>query len=201
MQPTMPFMVIFEEAPPATPPAEELSHEALALPAFPIEPSFFQLKSQDHEDFFMFASCLLHGDPLCCVHGRPVNSIKISQRGCLMKRLHTFSLLGASALLLTSVGLALSDDGKEKNDVANLSTAVTMEEAINTATTQFPGKVLEAELENEEGKAIYEVEIVNAAGETREFEIDAQSGKILSSELEDRDGHEKSGTDKDSEKS
>lgn len=116
-----------------------------------------------------------------------------------MKRVHTFSLLGASALLLTSVGLAMSDDGREKVDVANLPMSVTMEEAIKTATTQFPGKVLEAELESEDGKAIYEVEIVNTAGETREFEIDAQSGKVLSSEVEDRDGHEKG--EKDTEKS
>ena len=117
-----------------------------------------------------------------------------------MKRLHTLSLFGVSALLLTSVGLALSHDGK-KDDVTNLSTAVTMEEAIKTAKTQFPGKVLEAELENEDGKAVYEVEIVNAAGEVREFEIDAQSGKILSSELEDHDEHQKGASDKDSEKS
>ncbi len=118
-----------------------------------------------------------------------------------MKRLHTFSLLGASALLLTSVGLAMSDDGKEKVAVASLPTSVTIEEAIKTATTQFPGKVLEAELESEDGKVIYEVEIVNAAGEIREIEIDAQSGKILSSELENQDAHGKSPSHKDSEKS
>jgi len=118
-----------------------------------------------------------------------------------MKRLHTVSLLGASALLLTSVGLAMSHEGKEKVELANLPTSVTMEEAIKTATTQFPGKVLEAELESEDGKAVYEVEIVNVSGETREFEIDAQSGKILSSELEDQDEHEKEASDKDSEKS
>jgi len=117
-----------------------------------------------------------------------------------MKRLHTFALLGASALLLTSVGLAMSNDDKEVA-VANLPTSVTLQEAINTATTQFPGRVLEAELESEDGKAVYEVEIVNASGETREFEIDAQSGKILSSELEDQDEHEKEASDKDSEKS
>jgi uncharacterized protein YpmB len=118
-----------------------------------------------------------------------------------MKRLHTISLLGASALLLTSVGLAMSHDGKDKAAVANLATSVTMEEAIKTATTQFPGKALEAELESEDGKVIYEVEIVNAAGEIREFEIDAQSGKILSSELEDEEGHEKGASHKDTEKS
>ncbi len=118
-----------------------------------------------------------------------------------MKRVHTFSLLGASALLLTSVGLAMSEDGREKVTVASLPTSVTMEEAIKTATTQFPGKVLEAELESEDGKVIYEVEIVNDAGEIREFEIDAQSGKILSSELEDQDAHEKDASHKDSEKS
>jgi len=118
-----------------------------------------------------------------------------------MKRLHTVSLLGASALLLTSVGLAMSHDGKEKLELANLPTAVTMEEAIKTATAQFPGKVLEAELEREDGKAIYEVEIVNASGEVREFEIDAQSGKVLSSELEDQDEHEKEDSGKEVEKS
>jgi uncharacterized membrane protein YkoI len=95
----------------------------------------------------------------------------------------------------------MSHDGKEKAGVASLPTSVTMEEAIKTATAQFPGKVLEAELENEDGKAVYEVEIVNASGETREFEIDAQSGKILSSEQEDQDEHEKGASDKDSQKS
>ncbi len=118
-----------------------------------------------------------------------------------MNRIHTLSLLGASALLLTSVGLAMSHDGKDKAAVANLATSVTMEEAIKTATTQFPGKVLEAELESEDGKVIYEVEIVNATGEIREVEIDAQSGKILSSELEDQDAHEKDTSHKDSKKS
>src|SRR5680860_1818050 len=118
------------------------------------------------------------------------------QGGCIMKRVHTFSLLGASALLLTSVGLAMSEDGREKVTVASLPTSVTMEEAIKTATTQFPGKVLEAELESEDGKVIYEVEIVNATGEIREVEVDAQSGKILSSELEDQDTHEKGGSHK-----
>lgn len=118
-----------------------------------------------------------------------------------MKRFHTVSLLSASALLLTSVGFALSHDGREKADVATLPTSVTMEEAIKTATTQFPGKVLEAELESEDGKAIYEVEIVNTSGETREFEIDAQSGKVLSSELEEEDTHERNDSANDSEKS
>ena len=118
-----------------------------------------------------------------------------------MKRFITAGFLGATALVLTSFGLAMSDDGKEKAAVASLPTSVTMEEAMKTATTQFPGKVIEAELESEDGKAVYEVEIVNASGETREFEIDAQSGKILSSELEDQDEHEKGASEKDSEKS
>lgn len=95
----------------------------------------------------------------------------------------------------------MSDDGKEKFAVANLPTSVTMEEAIKIATTQFPGKVLEAELENEEGKAIYEVEVINGSGETREFEIDAQSGKILSSEQENQEEHQKGAANKDPEKS
>lgn len=104
-----------------------------------------------------------------------------------MQRDITAGVLSVMALVLTSVGLsglAMSHDGKEQEAVANLPTSVTMEEAIKTATTQFPGKVLEAELESEDGKAVYEVEIVNASGETREFEIDAQTGKVLDAEHE-----------------
>jgi hypothetical protein len=118
-----------------------------------------------------------------------------------MKRVHKIGVMGASMLLLTSVGLAIGDDGKERPDMVNLSTSLTMEEAMKNATSRIPGKVLEAELEHEDGKAIYEVEILNASGETHEVKIDAHSGKILSSNVDDQETHETDLSDNEAEKS
>jgi hypothetical protein len=160
-----------------------------------------ELSPGKDEEIFMLTSWPLHTNLVNSLHGQTVDSSMFHEGGSIMKRFITAGFLGATALVLTSFGMAMSHDGKEKAALANLPTSVTMEEAIKIATTQFPGKVLEAELESEDGKAVYEVEIVNTSGETRELEIDAQSGKILSSELEDQDEHEKETSDKDWEKS
>jgi uncharacterized membrane protein YkoI len=66
-----------------------------------------------------------------------------------------------------------------------------MEEAIATAKTKFPGQVLEAELETEHGQAVYEIEIAGTTGTVTEIKIDAQSGELLSSDIEDQDEQEK----------
>lgn len=60
------------------------------------------------------------------------------------------------------------------------------------AKAKFPGKVLEAELENEHGQAVYEIEIASTTGVVTEIKVDAQSGELLDSEVEDQDEREKS---------
>lgn len=94
--------------------------------------------------------------------------------------------LTSMAILGISAGLAIGHDGEDKDreSVQTMSAKVTIEEAIQTAKTKFPGRVVEAELESEDGTLVYEVEIVNASGEEHEIEIDAQTGEILSSENE-----------------
>lgn len=116
-----------------------------------------------------------------------------------MKRFTTVGLLCATALVFAAFGLATGHEGKEGTAVPEA--AISMEQAITAATAQFPGKVLEAELESEDGKAVYEIEIVNTSGEIRELEIDGQTGKVLSSEQEDQDEHQKERSGKGSEKS
>lgn len=108
----------------------------------------------------------------------------------------TAFLTGISALCITA-GLALGHDREDKDleSVQATSAKVSMEQAIQTAKTKFPGRVVEAELEAKDGTLVYEVQVVSASGETREIEIDAQSGEALGSEIEhededDDDAHE-----------
>jgi uncharacterized membrane protein YkoI len=59
-----------------------------------------------------------------------------------------------------------------------------MIEAINIALEQVPGEPVEAELKQQQGMLIYEVEIVNQQGVKYEVEIDVNTGNVLSVELD-----------------
>jgi uncharacterized membrane protein YkoI len=79
------------------------------------------------------------------------------------------------AISLTAfAGLALAD--KEHQSIPK--TAVSMEQAIKAVTDKYPGRVVESELEAEDGKAEYEITVVSNSGESREFTVDAQSGQV-----------------------
>lgn len=95
-----------------------------------------------------------------------------------------------SGVLLTW-GLALISEGTHEQEKGLLTAKLSMEEAIATAKTKFPGQVLEAELETEHGQAVYEIEIAGTTGAVTEIKIDAQSGELLSSDIEDQDEQEK----------
>ena len=104
-----------------------------------------------------------------------------------MKRFfNTTTILTGITVLFISAGLAIGHEGedKDKDSRQAMSAKVTMEEAMQTAKTKFPGRVVESELESEDGALVYEVKIVSASGEAQEIEVDAQSGKILDSESE-----------------
>lgn len=49
----------------------------------------------------------------------------------------------------------------------------------------FPGHLLDAELEREKGRLIYELEYLNDKGEVWEYELDAETGEILEQEREE----------------
>ena len=72
---------------------------------------------------------------------------------------------------------------------------ITVEEAINTATEFYRWHVIEVDLEEEDGKAVYEIELVNKVGDTQEIEIDALSGKVIEAEPDEPETESEKGTD------
>ena len=72
--------------------------------------------------------------------------------------------------------------------LANLA-AIPASDAIVRATASHPGKLLSAKLENEDGFAVWAVEIANANGGATEVIIDAGNGAILKTQTE-RSDHE-----------
>lgn len=106
--------------------------------------------------------------------------------------MHTFQKILSSLLtliLLASIGTALADSDTAKVQANLSSVSMTLKEARDLALAKVSGgKVLDAELDYEDGKLIFDITILNGNSET-ELRIDALTGEVLKnkSETEDAD--------------
>jgi uncharacterized membrane protein YkoI len=123
-----------------------------------------------------------------------------------MKRMTTI-ISGVVMAALVAVGGVSAQQAKHtgsievKNDdeagfaeVANIS----LDSAINSALKQVPGKVVKAELENEDGYLVYGVEIAKTDHQMADVKVDAGSGKVLKIEADQKDNEGREGKDSDS---
>lgn len=90
----------------------------------------------------------------------------------------------ALAILLAG-GAAYGDDNETNGKAEMAATAkVTIEQAVKTASEKVSGKVIEAELEKDRNKLVWEVEIVTADKKVMEVHIDADTGAVIDVEEE-----------------
>ena len=78
-------------------------------------------------------------------------------------------------------GTSEADESKALESLAT----ITADEAIAAATDAVPGTADAAELENENGSVVYEVEVTGDDGSTSEVKVDAGNGAVLDTEAED----------------
>lgn len=88
----------------------------------------------------------------------------------------------ASAFAL--VGMAAPAWG-QPNVEPPLSSPLTFNEAVAVALEAQPGTIAEVALERADGRIVIEIEVVNSDGDEVEFQLDAQSGEILSTWIDD----------------
>lgn len=83
--------------------------------------------------------------------------------------------------VLCAPALILADD--DSVDVDQLTIGI--DQAMSIAMQEVPGTVTEAELEKEQQKLVWEIEIVTAEKQIFEVEVDAQTGAVLDVEEDD----------------
>lgn len=103
------------------------------------------------------------------------------------------ALAGTTGLLWT--GLTTADAGRqghdsdhEQEEVRSLTQQgdiLPLEQVLQAARQQHAGRILETELERDDGRYIYEVELLDDSGEVWEMEFDAATGELLKKERED----------------
>lgn len=76
------------------------------------------------------------------------------------------------------------DKHQQHHQKSDKTTVIDAKQAIDIALQEFPGTIVELELEREDGRLIYEIEIENGEMEA-EIEIDAYTGEIIVIELDD----------------
>ncbi len=85
--------------------------------------------------------------------------------------------------------------GQEKEDKPNPKLAkqakITMEQARETAQKQAAGNIEGSELEKEHGKLVYSFDIRNEKGTITEVQVDAKTGRIVSTEEETKEQEQK----------
>jgi uncharacterized membrane protein YkoI len=104
---------------------------------------------------------------------------------------------GAIGVVMLCIGaLAMApawSDGKGKGDHERARQAVKAGEVmplpalLERLQRTHPGQVLEIELEQEKGRWIYEVKLLQGGGGLSKLELDARTGEVLSSRSRSRD--------------
>ena len=89
---------------------------------------------------------------------------------------------GVVGLLFALGSTAWADDKEDKITDLVKDAKVTINQAIKTASEKVPGMVVEAELEKEHGKTVWEVEVLGSDGNVTEVHIDATSGAVIDTE-------------------
>ncbi|MCL4440523.1 PepSY domain-containing protein [Desulforamulus aeronauticus] len=101
----------------------------------------------------------------------------------------------SSVLVQEAAGQELND--QEESKLLLSLTKINLTDAINNALTAFPGQVVKAELEEEDGQLIYSVDVLTSAG-LQEVVVDPGNGKVLYNELESADKEDTDIQDNDS---
>ena len=87
-----------------------------------------------------------------------------------MKKMIAIALMSG---LIASPAWALFESNKQLVATAT----VTLEEAVRHALKAVPGKAVEAEIGKEDGRTVYEIEIVDSNNKTQKVYVDAQTGQ------------------------
>ncbi|WP_181295820.1 PepSY domain-containing protein [Pseudomonas sp. Q2-TVG4-2] len=89
-------------------------------------------------------------------------------------------------LLLAATPVASRDlDQDEALRLRRDGLILPLEKVLQHAMVRYPGaRLLEAELEEEDGLYVYEIELLTADGVARELELDAQDGALLKDEVD-----------------
>lgn len=95
--------------------------------------------------------------------------------------------LALTLALLAGPALADDDDQDRARRALEAGEILPLSEILAAAEAALPGRVIELELEHDDGRWIYELDLVTPGGRLYEMEIDAATATVLELEHEEDD--------------
>jgi uncharacterized membrane protein YkoI len=97
------------------------------------------------------------------------------------------SALALVALALPATAIAEGEDNNLDlaTDMVAQGKILPLAKAVEELLERYPGRIVEAEFELDDGLAIYELELVTEDGRLMDAEVDAATGAILEVEQDD----------------
>ena len=84
-----------------------------------------------------------------------------------------------------------ADQQKQAESSTARSDILPLEQILQRAKAQYPGRVTETELERKRGRYVYEIDVVSDDGVKKELKYDAKTGELISAKVEDNDDDDK----------
>jgi uncharacterized membrane protein YkoI len=95
-------------------------------------------------------------------------------------RVPILSVLSAALALVLASPVALADNDQDRARAAvQAGKALPLKAVLERLEREHPGQVLEVELEQDDGRWIYEIKLLQAGGRLLKLELDAASGEVL----------------------
>lgn len=101
----------------------------------------------------------------------------------MLKR-STVSVLVAAALSGGLLAVAADQPTQPDQGAAQRSDVLPLDQILQRVHDQYPGKVVETELEHKRGRYVYEIDVVDDHGIKKELKYDAKTGTPISSKVE-----------------
>ncbi|WP_284722929.1 PepSY domain-containing protein [Methylophaga thalassica] len=97
-----------------------------------------------------------------------------------------FTCLSISVSVVLAVSPAQADESASvARQLLKEGKIMPLQEILTKAKVIKPGQVIETDLEKDDGRYIYELEILDEQGQVWELELDAQTGEFIELENED----------------
>lgn len=93
-------------------------------------------------------------------------------------------LLTLAAVLAAAAPVQADDDHEAARELLREGAILPLAELITKLPFAPPLRILEVELEREDGRYLYEIELLDNRGQVWEVEMDAASGELIESEPE-----------------
>jgi uncharacterized membrane protein YkoI len=114
-----------------------------------------------------------------------------------MKRPFATLLLCAFAVSAAADGRDRERDHDRAREALRNGDAAPLAEILPAVESRLGARVIEVGLEREDGRLIYELELIAPDGRILEAEVDARTGAIIEVEADDEDHHEDADEDDD----